>query len=175
LADPFVVAEPKGARVRTRLRVAAEDVVVLVAVGQQLGGLAGADLAARCRSGRRDAKGGAGSRTPRKQALTDACSSRWAGAITRTSEDAWSLAERNLEEEARSLRARIGRIRRRLAVPVGARRAVSAAMPAGRNGGRNSAAFRCCSTASSRSTPAWPTAGSRCAEAGAGWPRSATI
>jgi hypothetical protein len=52
--------------------------------------------------------------------LTAESSSRWAGAITRTSEDAWQLGYRNLQAEVRSLRARIGRIRRRLQVPIGA-------------------------------------------------------
>jgi hypothetical protein len=54
--------------------------------------------------------------------LTAGSTSRWAGAITRTSEDSWELAWRNLTAEARSLRARAGRIRRRLAVPAGERR-----------------------------------------------------
>jgi IS605 OrfB family transposase len=61
------------------------------------------------------------SRRQRKQALTSSCSSRWAGAITRSSEDAWGLAERNLAAHARSLRAQTGRIRRRLAVAAGER------------------------------------------------------
>jgi hypothetical protein len=67
-------------------------------------------------------RGAAASRRKRKQALTSACSSRWAGAITRSTEDGWQLAWRNLGAEARSLRARVGRIRRRLAVPCGERR-----------------------------------------------------
>ena len=62
------------------------------------------------------------SRRERKRGLTALCSSRWAGAITRTTDDAWRLAERNLISEARSLRARVGRLRRRLAVPCGQRR-----------------------------------------------------
>ena len=80
------------------------------------------------------AKRRAASCRERKQALTSACSSRWAGAITRTSEDAWGVAERNLIAEAVTLRARIDRIRRRLAVPVGGR--------CGRNRGYESAGER---------------------------------
>ena len=126
IADPFVVDPPAGARVRTRLVVSPEDEAVLAAVGGHLGQLAGTDLA-RCAQGRLDAAGRAVSRKQRKQAMTSSCSSRWAGAITRTSEDAWGLAERNLQAEARSLRARIGRIAgvwplppaRGLARPVG--------------------------------------------------------
>lgn len=121
IAAPFVVAVPAGLRVRTRLVVSETDRAVLEAVGAYLGALAGRDLGVRCSQGRLDVKGRAASRQARKQALTAGCSSRWAGAITRTSEDAWQLGERNLEAEARSLKARIGRIRRRLAVGVGER------------------------------------------------------
>jgi hypothetical protein len=121
LADPFVVAPPSGARVRARLKLDEADAEVLVALGDHLGSLAGADLARRCAEGRLDAKAAAAWRRERKRALTPASSSRWAGAITRSSEDARGLAERNLVAEARSLRARIGRIRRRLAAPVGGR------------------------------------------------------
>jgi ribosomal protein L30/L7E len=119
IAQPFVVAAPGGARVRTRLRVTGEDAWVLQAAGTLLGSLAGQDLAARCGQGWLDAKGRAASRRVRKQALTARCSSRWAGAITRTSEDAYRLAVRNLEAEAASLRVRIRRIQTRLAVPCG--------------------------------------------------------
>jgi hypothetical protein len=121
IAAPFVAAAPHGARVRTRLRVSAGDQAVLRAVGAHLGSLAGRDLATRVREGRLDPKGKAASRVARKQALTAESSSRWAGAITRTSEDQWRLAERNLRAEAASLRARIGRIEARLAVSAGTR------------------------------------------------------
>jgi hypothetical protein len=107
--------------VRTRLAVSEADAKVLRAVGEHLGVLAARDLAWRCAQGRLDARGNKESRTVRKQALTAACTSRWAGAITRTSEDAWRLAERNLLATQRSLRARVGRLRRRLAAPVGGR------------------------------------------------------
>lgn len=121
IAAPFVVPRPAGRRVRTRLPVSDHDEQVLTAVGELLTRLAGSDLARRGSEGRLDAKGRAASRRERKRALTAESSSRWAGAITRTSEDAWQLGYRNLQSEARSLRARIGRIRRRLQVPAGAR------------------------------------------------------
>lgn len=121
IAEPFVVAPPAGRRVRTRLAVDAGDAAVLAAVGGHLGALAGADLARRCAEGRLGTVGRAVSRRERKRALTAAASSRWAGAITRGSDDAWALAERNLHAEARSLRARARRIQRRLAVPAGGR------------------------------------------------------
>jgi hypothetical protein len=115
---PFVAAAPAGARVRTRLRVTAEDEAVLRAAGRHLGSLAGRDLAARCAEGRLDARGKAGSRARRKQALTSLSSSRWAGAITRTSEDQHALAMRNLGAERATLVARIRRITTRLAIPT---------------------------------------------------------
>jgi hypothetical protein len=103
------------------LRVGAQDEAVLWAAGAHLGSLAGRDLAARCAEGRLDAKGRARSRAVRKRALTAASSSRWAGAITRTSEDQVRLAGQNLRAERSSLQARIGRIGARLAVPAGGR------------------------------------------------------
>jgi hypothetical protein len=119
IAEPFVAAAPAGARVRTRLRVDSDDAAVLRQVGGFLGSLAGRDLAARCREGHLDAKGKAESRQRRKQALTAESSSRWAGAITRTSEDQHRLAEQNLWAERACLLARIRIITARLAVPVG--------------------------------------------------------
>ena len=119
VAAPFVAAAPSGARVRARLRPSPQDEAVLRAAGRHLGSLAGRDLAARCAEGRLDARGRARSRAARKRALTAESSSRWAGAITRTSEDAWGLAERNLRAERASLTARIGRIAARLAVAAG--------------------------------------------------------
>jgi len=129
IAAAFVVAAPAGVRVRTRISASPSDAVVLSALGGHLGSLAGGDLARRCSEGRLDAKAKAVSRRERKQALTAACTSRWAGAITRTSEDAFGLAERNLQAEARSLRARIGRISGRLAVGAGERRGRSHGYP----------------------------------------------
>ena len=121
IAGPFVVAPPAGARVRTRLRVSGADAAVLREVGGYLGSLASADLAARCAEGRLDARQRARSRQVRKQELTAKSSSRWAGALTRTSEDAYQLAYRNLLAERRCLLARIKRIETRLAVPTGQR------------------------------------------------------
>jgi hypothetical protein len=119
IAAPFVAAAPAGARVRTRLRVSPQDAGVLTAAGRHLGMLAGRDLAARCAEGKLDAKGRAESRRERKRALTAESSSRWAGAITRTSEDAWQFAARNQAAERGTLKARVRKIEARLAVPVG--------------------------------------------------------
>jgi hypothetical protein len=119
VAPPFVAAAPAGARVRTRLRVSRRDEAVLLAAGRHLGSLAGRDLAARCAEGRLDAQGRAASRARRKRALTAESSSRWAGAITRTSEDQHRLAGQNLRAERNTLRARIRQIQVRLRVPAG--------------------------------------------------------
>jgi hypothetical protein len=105
--------------VRTRLRVSEQDEAVLRAVGAHLGSLAGRDLAARCAQGHLDKKGMASSRAVRKRTLTAVCSSRWAGAITRTSEDTYQRAEQNLRAERASLLARIRRIEVRQAVSAG--------------------------------------------------------
>src|SRR5437868_9752054 len=106
VAAPFVAAAPTGARVRTRLRLSPQDEAVLRATGSHLGSLAGRDLAARCTEGRLDAMGRLASRARRKQALTAQSSSRWAGAITRTSEDQWRLAWQNLLADKSGLHAR---------------------------------------------------------------------
>src|SRR6185437_1093392 len=60
-------------------------------------------------------------RARRKRALTGESSSRWAGTITRTTEDQHRLAGRNLHAEQASLRTRIARIEARLAIPAGSR------------------------------------------------------
>jgi hypothetical protein len=116
---PFVVAPPAGARVRTRLPVNSTDEVVLQALGAHLGHLASGDLARRVAEGPLDAKGKAQSRRARKQALTGVSSSRWAGAITRASEDAYGLAKQNLQAERASLRARADKITARVALGPG--------------------------------------------------------
>src|ERR687887_2951797 len=113
LNAPFVVAPPSGARIRTRLRLSARDEQVLRTVGEHLGRLAGADVAVRCGIGR-----GQDQRACRKRALTAASSSRWAGAITRTSDDQWQRARNNLLDARAGLRRACRTIRSRLAAPV---------------------------------------------------------
>ena len=116
VAAPFVVAPPSGARIRTRLRLSAWDAVVVRAVGEQLGRLAGQDLRLRCQIGP-----GPDQRTIRKQAMTAACSSRWAGAITRTSNDQWERGLKNLLDARVGLRRAASKLRARLAVSAGDR------------------------------------------------------
>lgn len=119
ISAPFVAAVPAGVRVRTRLRVSAQDEAVLRTVGRHLGSLAGRDLAARCAERRLNAKETARSRAERKRALTAESSSRWPGTITRTSEDQHVRAGQSLRAEQASLTARIRRIEARLVVNTG--------------------------------------------------------
>jgi len=114
LAPVGVAAPPSGARIRTRLRLDADDEQVLRAAGQHLGRLAGQDLARRCRLGQ-----GPDQRADRKRALTAPSSSRWAGAVTRTSGDQWARAYANLLDARTGLRRAVKQLRARLAVPVG--------------------------------------------------------
>jgi hypothetical protein len=116
ITGPFVVAPPAGARVRTRLRPSQQDAAVLRMVGEYLGRLAGSDLARRCAM-----TPGADDRTRRKRGLTAHSSSRWAGAITRTSNNQWQRGYRNLLDARAGLRRAIWMVQRRLAVPVGGR------------------------------------------------------
>jgi hypothetical protein len=116
ICEPFVVALPAGARVRTRLRLSGADQAVVRTVGEYLGRLAGADLARRCRLGKAPDQ-----RTVRKRSLTGRSSSRWAGSITRTSGDQWQRGLANLADCRIALRRAAGVIRLRLAVRVGCR------------------------------------------------------
>jgi hypothetical protein len=117
IAPSFVVPPPTGARIRTRLRLLPVDEQVVIAVGERLGMLAGQDLVWRCQLGLVPNQ-----RTERKRALTDASSSRWAGAITRTSNDQWQRGYQNLLDSRASLRRAVRTIDRRLQVPIGGRR-----------------------------------------------------
>lgn len=116
ITDPFVVMRPAGARIRTRLRLSATDETVLWMVGELLGRLAGADLAWRCQLGQ-----GRDQRAARKRTLTGKSSSRWAGSITRMSNDQWQRARANLINRKVALRRASTVIRARLAVQVGQR------------------------------------------------------
>src|SRR5947209_5911372 len=113
IAEPFVVNGLTGARIRTRLRTSPEDEAVLMALGAHLGSLVGRDLAKRCRQGRLDARQQGASRAERNRAATTESSSRWAGAITRTSDDAWQPGRRHLGARAASQAARIPAIQQR--------------------------------------------------------------
>jgi hypothetical protein len=115
IAAPKVVAQPTGVRIRTRLQVSEQDLGVLLRIGGHLGRLAGQDLAVRVRVGNTKED----QRAARKKSLTERSSSRWAGAITRTSNDQWQLSWRALYAHRTSLRQAIRTIERRLAAPAG--------------------------------------------------------
>jgi IS605 OrfB family transposase len=114
IAAPFVVPLPTGIRIRTRLRVSVADERALQELGKHLGRLASSDLATRCR-----AETGHADRARRKRELTKLSSSRWAGSITRTSDDLWASGWRNMAADAARLRQTIQIIERRLQAPVG--------------------------------------------------------
>ena len=117
IAAPFVVAAATGTRIQTRLRPNQQDAAVLELVGEHLGRLASRDVANRCAVG-----AGPDGRTDRKRSLTVESSSRWAGAITRTSNDQWQRGLHNLLDARAGLRRTIKAIEQRLTVPVGERR-----------------------------------------------------
>ncbi|MFF7123638.1 hypothetical protein [Streptomyces sp. NPDC008240] len=117
LTAPFTVAAPSGARIRDRLRVEPADATVLRLVGEHLGRHQRADLAERVQLG--NVRAGDTRRAERKRKLTAVSSSRWAGAMTRASEDQYQLAVRCLYDERAGLRRAIHAITRRLVAPCG--------------------------------------------------------
>ena len=155
IAAPFVVAPPAGTRIRTRLRIAAADQAVLRQVGEHLGRLAGLDLAERCRLGL-----GEVDRVRRKRQLTAASSSRWAGALTRTSEDQWQRAHRNLLATGPASIEPSAVLGCAWPPRPAADPDVRAAMPAASSGGRSSDANNSSQPGSRAWRPASRTAGS---------------
>ncbi|WP_371653473.1 MULTISPECIES: IS200/IS605 family accessory protein TnpB-related protein [unclassified Streptomyces] len=102
--------------VKTRLRLSPRDANVLRELGFLLSQLAARDLAERV------ALGTAHTREDfarRKRGLTALTSSRWAGTITRGSNEQWELARRAQAAHLESLNTAVARIVARLAVPVG--------------------------------------------------------
>jgi hypothetical protein len=79
-------------RIRTRIRCSATDMAVLSALARHFERLQGRDLAVRCRA--RLAHGSA-VWAERKRALTQECSPRFAGWITKSSNDTYATARRN--------------------------------------------------------------------------------
>ena len=116
IADPVVAAAPAGVRIRTRVRPTAEEADALRAVGTVLGGLYRGELAERIGLGRLYSKAHAAWRAQRKQALTAASSSRWAGAITRTVEDQYQLGMRGLATHVADLRSAVAVLEQRCAL-----------------------------------------------------------
>ena len=125
IADPFVAATPDGTRIRTSVPLTTAEHDVVQAVGSHLGSLAGGDLAARCALGVPDGKQMLRPdqvkhehRTERKRLLTPQCSSRWAGSITRVSDDMWERQMLNRLDERVSKKRAVAAIERRLGLPA---------------------------------------------------------
>ncbi|MCK9868642.1 transposase [Nocardiopsis dassonvillei] len=117
IIDPFLAPAPTGVSVRDRLKgLTPEDEAILRAVGAHLGSLASTDLAARCADGTGH---GRDSWAARKRELTPVSSSRWAGAITRASNEQWALARRSQLAHLHRLQAGIDTLCHRLSQPVG--------------------------------------------------------
>ncbi|MFF9016303.1 IS200/IS605 family accessory protein TnpB-related protein [Streptomyces sp. NPDC014870] len=117
IAAPFVALGPSGVAVRARLKdLTPEDETVLRLVGAHLGSLASKDLKARCADGLEHSTD---TWAARKRDLTARSSSRWAGAITKGTQDQWALARRGQAAHVQSLEAGIRAIRHRLSLPVG--------------------------------------------------------
>ena len=169
LAAPFVVAPPTGARIRTRLRPTVADERVLCMVGEHLGRLAGYDLAVRCRLGVGDDQ-----RTDRKRTLTAAASSRWAGAITRTSNDQWQRAQRNLLDVRVGLRRACRTSDRGWPCRSAVAMAACVAMRRKRSGSKSRAACSTLRPSSQRWSSGLRLGGCRCAAGVGGWSSSAT-
>ena len=115
LCDPFVVGPPAAVSVRTSLRVDADEHEVLWQAGSELGSLLRKALSSRCAAGPGDKHLG---RTEAKRALTEHCSSRQAGTITRVAADMWERGMKNLEDLRDRDRREIDLIVKRLALEV---------------------------------------------------------
>jgi len=119
IARPFVASPATGVCIRDRIKGLTDvDEQVLRTVGEHLGLLAARDLARRVRDG---ADHDNDRWAERKRDLTAVSSSRWAGSITKATNDQWGLARRAQHAHARSLRAGVAMIRHRLSLPVGER------------------------------------------------------
>jgi IS605 OrfB family transposase len=117
IAAPFVASGPSGVATRDRLRnLAAQDEKVLMLAGRHLGTLASEDLKTRCTDGLQH---DIGRWAARKRDLTPASSSRWAGSITKATNDQWALGRRCLAAHIGDLDAGIRTLRHRLSLPIG--------------------------------------------------------
>ncbi|ACZ32231.1 hypothetical protein Xcel_3231 [Xylanimonas cellulosilytica DSM 15894] len=118
IADPFVVAPPRGVHTRSRVRVTATEDAALTRIGEVLGVAYRQTLASRLRLGAATSGQVAEWRRVTKKSLTPDTSARWAGAITRTAQDSYRTGMRGLGAEVASLSAAVAAIAARLAVPM---------------------------------------------------------
>ena len=94
-----MVSPPSGVTIKTRLGPSPAQEQALREVGALLGALYRCDLVTRLSQGRLDARGKAESRRVRKKDLTAGSSWRWAGSITRATQDQYDLGIRALTAE----------------------------------------------------------------------------
>ncbi|MGW5361000.1 hypothetical protein [Actinopolymorpha pittospori] len=114
---PFVALGPSGVAIRDRLKhLTPTDEKVLRLVGGHLGALALGDLKARCADGLDHS---AEAWAERKQGLTAQSSSRWAGSITKASQDQWALSRRCQLAHIQGLEAGVATLAHRLSQPLG--------------------------------------------------------
>jgi IS605 OrfB family transposase len=114
---PFVALGPSGVAIRDRLKhLTPEDEKVLRLVGEHLGHLASLDLKARCADG---LEHNSTTWAARKQGLTAASSSRWAGSITKATHDQWALSRRCRLAHIHNLEAGVRTLMHRLSLPIG--------------------------------------------------------
>lgn len=114
---PFVALGPSGVAIRDRLKHLAEmDDKVLRRVGAHLGRLASQDLKSRCADG---LDHDTDTWAARKQGLTAASSSRWAGSITKATHDQWALSRRCQLAHIQGLEAGVRTLMHRLSQPIG--------------------------------------------------------
>ena len=129
MADPFVVAPPGAVTIKTAIPVSADEHAKLWEIGEFLGKEYRKDLAHLLAVGgkvlitKKDKDGKQYEvldydRARRKQKMTAATSSRYAGTITRMAQDQYELGMRNLEQEKNYLESAIGTLQMRLAEPV---------------------------------------------------------
>ncbi|GAB2961530.1 IS200/IS605 family element transposase accessory protein TnpB [Streptomyces pseudoechinosporeus] len=117
LAPPRLAEHSGAMAIRTRLHLSERDERVLAELGDFLGELANRDLAERIFLG---AEHTAEDFARRKRELTALSSSRWAGTLTRGSNDQWALARRAQAAHLAELEQAIATVSARLSVPVGA-------------------------------------------------------
>jgi IS605 OrfB family transposase len=118
--------------IKTRLHLSIQDELVLRALGDHLGQLANLDL--------RAALAGGTTWSDRKRSLSAASSSRWAGAITRETNDQLRLAKMAQGRHRDGLVAAIAAIEVRLTIPAGGRQKVQRRTVAGYHDGDEIAA-----------------------------------
>ncbi|MBT2487443.1 transposase [Streptomyces sp. ISL-96] len=115
--DPFVALGPSGVAIRDRLKhLTVEDEKVLRLVGEHLGRLASQDLKQRCVDGLEHSNE---TWAARKRELTEECSSRWAGSITKATHDQWALSRRCQIAHIQGLEAGVQTLMHRLSLPIG--------------------------------------------------------